>query len=143
MKCPHNGDPLTKQTYEANIEIDQCASCGGMWLNNDELERIQDTVERDYGAEFGKLPNLVDQSYAMALAKSKPAINCPGCGDEMERCEHGGCSQIMIDNCPKCGGVWLDDGELKALEVFFEKASVETAEIRNGFFASLKQLFQQ
>lgn len=142
MKCPHDGAPLSKQIYEAGIEIDQCAVCGGLWLNNDELERIQEECERDYSPEIHELPNLVDQAYAMALAKSKPTVNCPGCGDEMERCEHGGCSQIMIDNCPKCGGVWLDDGELKALEVFFEKTAIETAEIRIGFFASLKQLFK-
>lgn len=142
MKCPHDDGPLTKQTYEAGIEIDQCSACGGMWLNNDELESIQSASERDYSAEIKELPNLVDQAYAMALAKSKPAVKCPGCGDEMERCEHGGCSQVMIDNCPKCGGVWLDDGELKALEVFFEKTAIDTAEIRTGFFASLKQLFK-
>ena len=146
MKCPLDGNELAKQTYESNIEIDKCPQCGGMWLDDNELERIQDVSERDYSAEIERLPNVVDQAYAMALAGSKPAVNCAGCGQEMERTEHGGCSQILIDNCPKCGGVWLDEGELKALEVFFEKAAAESEEeaenIRTGFFASLKSLFK-
>jgi len=34
------------------------------------------------------------------------------CGTTLEqRKEHG----IIIDHCPKCGGVWLDPGELEAL----------------------------
>ena len=142
MKCPADGNELTKQTYEADIEIEKCSQCGGMWLDDNELERIQDATERNYADEIKNLPNLVDQAYSMALAGSKPAVNCPGCSAEMERTEHGGCSQIMIDNCPKCGGVWLDEGELKALEVFFERTASEAEEVRKGFFASLKSLFQ-
>ena len=142
MKCPNNGDELVRETYEANVEIDRCASCRGIWLDAKELERIQDISQRDYSAEIKQLPNLVDQAYAMALAKSKPTISCPNCGDDqsMERREHGGCSQILIDVCPKCQGVWLDDGEISALEIFFERAEADTEEIRTGFFASLKNL---
>ena len=138
MKCPIDGTQLAKEVYEANIEIEKCATCGGVWLDDNELERIQDTAERDYTSDIEQLPNLVDQAYAMALAGSRPTVQCPGCSKEMERREHGGCSQILIDTCTECGGVWLDAGELKALEVFFERVGLETEEIRTGFFASLK-----
>ena len=143
MKCPNDGSELVRQNYEADIEIDRCDACSGSWLDAKELERIQATTEHDYTAEIKQLPNVVDQAYAMALAKSKPAIKCPACesGQELERREHGGCSQILIDVCPKCRGVWLDDGEMSALEIFFERADADTEEIRTGFFASLKSLF--
>lgn len=141
MKCPIDGGALAPQTYEANIEVDQCGSCGGMWLDPKELERIQDTQDRDYSEEIKQLPDLVGQAYAMALAKSKPAVSCPKCDQTMERREHGSCSQVMIDVCPHCRGIWLDKGEIDALEVFFERTSAETEEVRHGFFARLKDFF--
>ena len=145
MKCPADGQELTKQTYEADIEIEKCQTCGGIWLDDNELERIQSTSERDYSDSINRAPDLAAQAYAMAMQQSKPTVCCPGCGNAMERIEHAGCSQIMVDTCPSCSGVWLDDGELKALEVFFEKTAAEveaeTAEVRTGFFTSLRSLF--
>lgn len=141
MKCPIDGSELVRQTYEANIEVENCQQCGGMWLDQRELESIQASREHDYKREINQFPNLVGQAYAMALAKTKPATQCPRCGQAMERREHGGCSQVLIDVCPHCRGVWLDQGEIEALEVFFEKANVETADMRSGFFASLRDFF--
>jgi len=33
--------------------------------------------------------------------------------------------------------VWLDSGELKALDVFFERARMEAGALRRGFFGGL------
>ena len=141
MKCPTDGDNLVSQVYEADIEIDQCPNCGGMWLDHQELERIQGTRQHDYSEEVSQMPDLVGNAYAMALARSEPSLSCPKCKRLMDRQEHGDCSQILFDICPTCRGVWLDKGELRALEVFFEKTSSETSEITSGFLASLVRLF--
>jgi Zn-finger nucleic acid-binding protein len=142
MKCPLDGSELSRQTYEADIETDKCPDCGGIWLDHKELERIQGTREHDYSEEIRQLPNLVGQAYAMALAKSKPEVQCPSCDRSLERREHGGCSQVMIDVCPSCRGIWLDNSEVSALEVFFERAKAETKEMRSGFFAGLMDFFK-
>jgi Zn-finger nucleic acid-binding protein len=142
MKCPNDGGELAKHTYEAEIDVDKCPQCDGIWLDHSELERIQSTRERSYTAEIKQIPDLVGQAYAMALAKAKPVLKCPRCNRAMERREHGGCSQILIDVCPSCRGIWLDAGETSALEVFFERAKVETAEMRLGFFGSLLHYFR-
>lgn len=55
----------------------------------------------------------------------------------MDRREHGYCSQIMIDVCHECQGVWLDKGEVQALEVFFERSHLDDKEIKTGFLQSL------
>jgi Zn-finger nucleic acid-binding protein len=141
MKCPHDGTELTAAKYEADIEVDRCGECKGMWLDYHELERIQDTCEKDYADEIRQLPNLVGNAYAMALARSKHGIECPQCGQAMERREHGCCSQVMIDVCPHCRGIWLDHGEIEALEVFFERTLAETRKVRSGFFARMTDLF--
>jgi len=43
----------------------------------------------------------------------------------------------MTDVCPYCHGIWLDRGELAALEVFFETTKTEASLIRKNFFANL------
>ena len=68
-------------------------------------------------------------------------IDCPKCGAEMSYREYAYCSQIVIDVCPKCEGIWLDEGEIKTLEIFFEQSRIEAAVIRRGFWKSLMSLF--
>ncbi len=142
MRCPVDSEMLEKTVYEAQIEVDQCPSCSGMWLDYGELEAIQDSRENDYEEELGKIPNYFDQSYEFALAKTEGAYSCPRCGDEMEKREYGFSSQIMIDVCPSCRGVWLHKDEIKELEIFFEKSRFEANDIRQGFFKSFLSLFK-
>lgn len=141
MQCPKDHTELATIVYEAAIQVERCPACGGLWLDRGKLEQIEATPGRDYSAEIARLPNLVDRAYAMALAKSEPPLSCPNCGRTMERREHGYCSQILIDVCPACHGIWLDDKEIEALEVFFERAQYDTDEIRAAYLAGLEQMF--
>ncbi len=140
MKCPRDETELRSRKYEADIDVDACPSCGGIWLDKDELEVIQESKEHDYTAELGRMPELGIQAYALARQKLQQTISCPNCAAEMEGCEYARCSQVMIDVCPKCHGIWLDKGELEALEVFFERSRLEARELRRGFFADFRTL---
>ena len=142
MHCPKDGKELVTSVYEADVEVDQCPQCNGLWLNQGELERIQETIENDYSEELVKMPDLVGDAYEMAKARLEEDRSCPGCGLALSKREWGFCSQVMIDVCPGCSGIWLDHSELLALEVFFERATRETKEIRRGFFGSLVSLFR-
>jgi uncharacterized C2H2 Zn-finger protein len=37
---------------------------------------------------------------------------CPRCGSDLKE-QHA--EQVKIDECPECGGIWLDKGELEQL----------------------------
>jgi Zn-finger nucleic acid-binding protein len=141
MKCPRDEVVLETQIYEADIEVDACPSCQGMWLDVGELEKIEDVREHDYSEELQRIPNDVANAYEMARQKARPDLHCPKCGAEMASREYAYCSQIIIDVCPKCVGIWLDKGEIKALEIFFERSRMEVNGIRRGFLASLASLF--
>lgn len=141
MKCPKDETTLATVDYEGAVQVDRCPTCRGMWLDQGELEQIERTKERDYTAELRELPDLVDKAYAMASQSAAPPLDCPNCGRTMERREHAYCSQILIDVCPQCHGVWLDADEIGALEVFFERAAADTADMRVGFFSGLRAFF--
>ena len=142
MRCPVDSEVLQKTVYEEQIEVDQCPSCAGMWLDYGDLEAIQDSTEHDYSDELESIPNYFDHAYEFALAKNERAYYCPRCANEMEKREYGYCSQIMIDLCPSCRGVWLHKDEIKELEIFFEKSRYEAKDIRQGLFKSLVSLFR-
>ncbi len=142
MKCPRDGSVLEPRRYEDDIKVDLCPSCRGIWLNKGELETVEDIRERDYSDELARMTDLGYNAYELARQKALGAIRCPKCGGEMESREYARCSQVMIDVCPVCHGVWLDRGELEALELFFERSRLEAAVIRRGFFASLRSLFE-
>ncbi|WP_372895799.1 zf-TFIIB domain-containing protein [Stieleria sp.] len=150
MKCPRDGATLASETYEADVVVDRCPVCRGIWLDSGELKTIQETIEHDYSQQLQRI-NVVARAYELARQKSQPDIRCPKCQGELHPREYAYCSQILIDRCAECGGVWLDAGELVALEQFFEQAAAEEkAEreteargkdqgLQRGFIASLWQ----
>ena len=69
MNCPRCKTALTPKIYEANIEVDTCATCGGLWLDKGELERIEETIEHDYSASLSA-PDSSPGSGSKALGSS-------------------------------------------------------------------------
>ena len=55
--CPIDGSALVEREYH-HVRIDECPSCGGVWLDKGELqilERTDDTSRRSFlGGLFGK-----------------------------------------------------------------------------------------
>jgi Zn finger protein HypA/HybF involved in hydrogenase expression len=47
------------------------------------------------------------------LIEREPVLRCPRDGARMIKESY---SQIIIDRCPQCNGVWLDAGEMGAIE---------------------------
>ncbi|MBU1537178.1 zf-TFIIB domain-containing protein [Myxococcota bacterium] len=121
MRCPHDGSTMGKRIYEADIEIDQCPDCMGIFLDTDELQEIQSTVEKNYDAKKLKRPDKAAAAFEVQRQLESKPIQCPNCEETMSKKEHGFTSQIVVDICPFCRGLWLDAGELEALEIFFEK----------------------
>ena len=137
MKCPVDNTPLKTTEYERAVMVDNCSTCNGMWLDQWELKAIQANKGKNYGAQLAKMPDLVNKAHMQALEKNRPLLNCPKCSTQMDRREHGNCSQIMVDVCHDCQGIWLDSGEIQALEVFFERSHIDDKEIKTGFIHSL------
>jgi uncharacterized protein len=124
MNCPYDKTPFIKEIYESDIEIDKCPQCRGIWLDPGELEEIQKTQEIDYSDRLEKHVNKDAVKYNKERQLKSNTINCPGCEILMEKHEHGHNSMIIVDICPSCHGLWLDEGELEALEIYYEKERI-------------------
>ena len=125
MDCPRDGTKLEAKIYEANIEVDACARCGGMFLDKGELEQIQAASEHDYAKALAEQPDSLKEMFGAANQELAGPATCPRCGTEMDMRSYGYGSQILIDACPEGCGIWLDAGEIQALEKFFERSQAE------------------
>jgi Zn-finger nucleic acid-binding protein len=141
MKCPRDGSPLNTEKYEAQIEVDACPTCHGVWLDKGELEQIQETTERDYEKELHVPADRVSASIAESRRDS---VDCPKCGTRLATREYAYCSSVFVDACPEGCGMWLDEGELQELEKFFEREQqTSVAEHAEYLWVSLLSVFQR
>jgi len=77
--------------------IDVCPSCRGVWFDRGEIGRIS----RDRGLEI----------LIVRYAGGRSALTCPRCAQPMSRRP---VSEITLEVCLRCRGVWMDAGELEA-----------------------------
>jgi Zn-finger nucleic acid-binding protein len=118
MRCPRDQSELAARVYEANVEIDECPTCAGCFLDRGELETIQAAMEREQ-------TRATPPPAGSTRDPGEPLVDCPRCGARMERRAYGLGSQTIIDACPEGCGLWLDGGELQELEAFYEKSHAE------------------
>jgi Zn-finger nucleic acid-binding protein len=87
-----------------DVEVDLCPSCGGLWLDHGEIERIG----RGQTAEMDKLKTALKGSEKPDPA-SETVTSCPACPGALKEVVLG---PVHVDYCTKCHGVFLDKGEL-------------------------------
>lgn len=120
MHCPRDGATLRTETYESSFEVDRCPDCAGVWLDKGELDAIMRKVENDWSRDLSLPEDLVTGAFSAARSHHEP-ISCPKCGAGLENKEYAYTSQVYVDICPAGCGLWLDAGELVALEKFYER----------------------
>jgi uncharacterized protein len=105
MNCPACAALLTPLELEGFV-VDTCGACGGVWFDNFELARVDNAHER-LGEALAVLPF---NPAAVILRDKRP---CPKCaGITMLQHKFSRDKAVLVDECPSCGGVWLDGGEL-------------------------------
>jgi len=111
MNCPRCKTDLTKEiimSSSGSIEIDKCASCEGLWFDNGELSHFEKLIE----------PTLLEIKNIPSKEIQMIQLHCPMCEDHpaMLKRSHPRDKNVVIDYCKKCKGVWLDYGELDAIQ---------------------------
>jgi len=103
MDCPACKNAMI--TLElADVEIDHCTECGGIWLDAGELELLL--------GETQKAKQLLDSLKVDTSAMEKPRL-CPICDKKMQKIIVGKSTHVLlIDKCRKGDGLWFDKGEL-------------------------------
>jgi len=108
MHCPACNTELVKITV-AGVELDICRNgCGGIWFDQFEFRKFDEAHE--YAGE--ELVEIESGMKITTIDHKGPRL-CPRCdGQKMLQHFYSPKQEIEIDECPGCGGVWLDYGEL-------------------------------
>ncbi|MDD2913477.1 MAG: zf-TFIIB domain-containing protein [Candidatus Pacebacteria bacterium] len=108
FKCPRCNIPLLGRLFH-NIEVDNCPKCLGLWFEEDELRLAKDDKDR----ELRWLDiNLWDEETQFRI--SSGIRLCPSCRVPLYEVRYGS-SDVIIDVCSLCKGIWLDNGEFKGI----------------------------
>lgn len=104
MNCPACKSAMI--TLElADVEMDHCVHCGGIWLDTGELEVLM--------GDPLKAKRLLDSFQEPPAATEQPR-KCPICERKMAKIVVGQSeSPLLIDKCRRTDGLWFDKGELR------------------------------
>jgi Zn-finger nucleic acid-binding protein len=100
------------------MTLDLCyGGCGGIWFDPGELQRIDAKAAASLHTIWQAPPGN---------EKISSTRLCPRCPERvLERKWFSEAKQVELDQCPACGGVWLDAGEFSRIQS--EVKSVRTA----------------
>ncbi len=116
MECP-NGHKELEKTLFHNVSVDHCPECLGIWFDKNELA----------GAKNDKDKELNWLDFDIWRDKSKFKVytiekRCPVCRIAFAEVVYDD-SNVKIDFCKMCHGIWLDRGEFKQIMVYLKKKS--------------------
>ena len=121
MKCPACFNELT-QLQVGSLVLDACqGGCGGIWFDSFELQQV------DEESEAAGEPLLHIQRDERLIVDPSRKRECPRCaGVKLHRHFFSAKRRVEVDQCPNCGGYWLDAGELALIRA--ERGQAATAE---------------
>lgn len=111
------------------VVLDECSGCGGVWFDDGELKRCQ----------AGSTSSLVELEDTIAPAvlwhQQDHTRLCPDCNIRLTTYKYQYTSDILLDECTGCYGIWVQDGELKKIAEF---AKEEDAPIDDDVLGAAK-----
>lgn len=138
MKCPACGNELS-QMVAGDVVVDVCqGGCGGIWFDIFELKKV-DSSE----TATATLEELIGEKPDLKVDHTRKRV-CPRCGDQiMMRRYFSRTRTIQIDECPACGGQWLDAGELAKIHAESRQARQEQASAEENLSRSIYHYVSQ
>lgn len=115
MECPVCGNQL-QQVTAGGVTVDVCkGGCGGIWFDNFELKKFDEPHE-----SAGEALLEIERDESITVDRTK-RLKCPKCDNTvMMRHFFSVKKQVEVDECPGCGGFWLDAGELRKIRSLFK-----------------------
>jgi len=89
----------------AEVEVDYCTACGGIWLDAGELELLLGNSQH--------AKELLN-SFKIDSSCTEKRRKCPICLKKMQKINVGTSPPtLLLDKCPTGDGLWFDKGELQ------------------------------
>lgn len=112
-RCPDDATTLVPETHHG-LTLDVCPACAGIFFDDGEMPTLQGAGVLE-AVEDAALPT------GLVLIDCETPKRCPGCARLMCAYAYGYSSDIRLDGCDRCGGVWVQDGELARIVAYLSQ----------------------
>ena len=108
MNCIRCRGAMEKLPVRGTL-LDHCVPCNAIWLDGGELE----SLERGRGTDADALAAQRRAETESEAARVVEVLDlCPRCQRALELAFIGA---VEVDRCPRCGGMFFDQGELQTV----------------------------
>ena len=117
INCPVCGEELAVER-SSGVAVMCCPECEGLWVQRQRLGVILEGHMRRFAANRGG--EIVRRKRINPREVETVRRICPECGRAMAKLNYAYNSNVIVDQCDTCHGIWLDKGEVEKLAEFFK-----------------------
>lgn len=120
MNCPKCNNRLSVKRIQGG-HFYLCRQCKGLWVEDEQLADLAKSVKAS------KLsPDLNPPASEAITELPAPTLFCPQCELGMLPFNYCYDSNVLIDRCDNCKGIWLDSMKLVQIAKFLKAPSLAT-----------------
>lgn len=112
MNCPVCNIPLKNIQYEGQ-SVDICINCEGIWLDEGELQQVVRGLLSENKVDYQTVKEAYRDKPVTYSREKLPIRICPKCNTDMHTFNYYTDSNVFLDRCSSCGGIWVDKGEIE------------------------------
>ncbi|MCB8931934.1 MAG: zf-TFIIB domain-containing protein [Fimbriimonadaceae bacterium] len=109
LLCPSCRIEMEALDY-LGVPIDVCPDCAGVWFDDGELAKLSQAAPAALEALDSRLTPEFEVLNVPGSLKQ-----CPRCTVHLRSYRYRYDSPVVIDSCPKCAGIFVEDQELEAI----------------------------
>jgi Zn-finger nucleic acid-binding protein len=110
MICPNCQNTNFDEREVGSAKTLVCSNCFGVWFEKGELQQAEAYVDHDLGWLQVDLWKDVEH----IQVEQRDGRKCPVDGKPMAAVSYGP-TDVTVDTCPHCQGIWLDQGEFEKI----------------------------
>ena len=130
MNCPACGTAMT-EIAAGDVKVQACkGGCGGLWFDEWTLRKV-DQPDQSAGESLLNIP----QNASLKVDQSQRR-KCPRDSVVMMRHFWSVKRDVVVDECPKCEGIFLDPGELAAIRADY-KSDAERHKAAEAYYSEM------
>ena len=99
-----------------DVQLDDCPQCGGIWFDDGELKKLR-TIGDELSLHSVEGQAKPDKD---VITTEREGKLCPICNERLTPYRYMYSSDVLLDECDECYGVWVQDGELEKMAQYIE-----------------------
>jgi Zn-finger nucleic acid-binding protein len=111
VRCPECGDYLVHKKVQY-VEFDICASCRGIWVAGDRFRALVVKYASDNQVSPDEQLLFKPRQVTCPDSSGHKVRHCPDCHKPLREFNYAYDSNVFLDRCDACQGIWMDTNEI-------------------------------